>query len=259
MNPSVKVAQPGWNVNIAPDWALVFSSAWPSLQIAFEQTITITPADDVIFVTHNLNYIPLTFAWITVNGINYGRGGDSVGMSSTQAFLTPQYGFTQDVTVSFRCYNLDITQEAEYPLPVSAAAKAAPDLTTGIKIVKQNPPRNINSPNMNDFILNSRCQSPAVLTVATQTGQYFNTNGSNPGGMQIEYPLQTSYIPWVLGAVSNGDAGEGSTYSIYPPTDLNYNQSSNSLLLEFGDGNAGASLIILRDPLFYPNTVRVVY
>lgn len=261
MNPSVKVAQPGWTATTAPDWALVFSSDWPSLQIAFEQTITISPPNSLLFFTsHNLNFVPLTMAWITVKGVNYGRISN-LAVTDTTVTADLDIFFSTDVTVTIRCYNIDIRKEASYPLPTSAAAKTAPDLTTGIKIVKQSPARSIRSSNLNDFILNSQAQSPAVLEIATQAGQYFESSFTNPQGRvvsAIKYPLKTSYIPWVVGAVGFGNAPTN-TYFYYDPQALLYDPSSNSLILQFGEVGNVASLIILRDPLFYPNTVRVVF
>lgn len=245
MNPSVKVAQPGWSADTAPDWALVFNSAWPSLQIAYETTISSNAIDTPI--KHGLGYYPLTMAWITYNGLNYGR------LQSTTADTQYIYLFEggasviSNATITVRCYNVDVSKEATYTLPTGAGAKTQPDLTTFIKIAKTN--RTITSPNMNDFILNSIAQSPAVLDVATQTGQYYNS-GTNT----ITYPLTTAYIPWVVGAlyVSNP------AYIYYTVSSLTYNQTANSISLALGTTNKG-SLIVLRDPLFYPNTVRVVY
>jgi len=260
VNPSLRIARPGFDTRTAPDWALVFSSEWPSLQIAFEQTVTVPAGDSISFlVNHNLNFYPLTSVWWSINGLNLGRVSEyqiSNSFISNLDFRT----LSQDLTYTVRCYNVDISQEASYPLPTSAAAKTSPDLTTGIKIVKKG--RSINSPNLNDFILNSQTQSPAVLQVATQSGPYFNATGGvnhNAGGTAIIYPLQTSYIPWVLGAVTSGSYKSPAIYNIFSPTDLNFNASTNSVILNFGAIGDGASLIILRDPLFYPNTVRVVF
>jgi hypothetical protein len=256
MPPSVKVAQPGWNVTTAPDWALMFSSEWPSLQIAFEKTITITAGNAVNFtIYHNLNYVSLASAWISTPSTNYGRVAN---LEMTTVFCA---GFAlgtyaEDVTVTLRCYNIDVTKEVAYSLPQSASSKQTPDYTTGIKIVKENPTRQISSTNMNDFILNSQCQSPAVLNVATQSGSYYSATGGVGGQPAIIYPLQTNYIPWVQGVVGL----DGNTsYQYYNASDLIYNEGGNELILNFGEVSSYASLIVLRDPLFYPNTVRVVY
>jgi len=251
MDPSVKVAQPGWNASTAPDWALVFSSDWPSLQIAFEQTFTFTAGETASFtVAHGLGYVPLAMAWITVNGLNYGRVSALEMNDSDVFFFGPTVN--EPVTIVLRCFAIDISSEAAYPLPTSAAGKQATDNKTGIKIVKPN--RSINSSNLNDFILDSVAQSPAILNVATQDGPYF-VNGDTYGSASytIVYPLQTSYIPWVLGAFAD-DAGD---YSYYTPDALLY--ENNNIIFQYGAIGSDASLIVMRDPLFYPNVVRVVY
>ncbi len=252
MNPALKVAAPGWNALNAPDWALVFSSEWPSLQIAFETSVTIPAGQDVdIGINHNLNYPPLCSIWISVSGLNYGRIGE---FQVNKKSVTLTSGISLNVTTTYiiRCYNIDISQEASYPLPTSASAKVAPDLTTGIKIVKQNPTRGINSPNLNDFILNSQAQSPAILDIVTQASPYAKLT-SYP--YTITYPLQTSYIPWVTGALGDGFGD----YFYYSPNDIMYNSTANTLTIQFGTFGAYASLIVMRDPLFYPNVVRAVY
>lgn len=246
MNPSVKVAQPGWDANTCPDWALIFNSNWPSLQIAFETTVL--PGENT-FIPHNLGFPPLTMAWVTFNGISYGRvTGLQLEVDQANIYLFPN---TDELpgTIVVRCFNIDISKDASYPLPAGAAAKQPPDLTTSIKIVK--PDRAITSPNLNDFILNSQAQSPAILDIATERGQYYDKTSG-----ELIYPLQTSYIPWVLAAV-NVNGYPDLAYSYYEPTSLSYNATNNTLTTAFESGSG--SLIVLRDPLFYPNVVRVVY
>jgi hypothetical protein len=256
MNPSVKVAQPGWSAPTAPDWALVFSSDWPSLTIAFEVTLTptqIAALTGLPTVKHGLGFVPLVMAWVTYNNQSYGRlSGTQFEFDNTNIYLLLD---NLDVTLTIRCYNVNITQEASYPLPTSAGAKQAPDRTTFIKVAKTN--RAITSPNLNDFVLNSLAQSPAILNVATQSGQYYRAVGAEGAPFSIVYPLQTAYIPWVAAAI--GIDGDNQTYSYYDPTAINYNEASNSLSLYYGNQGTLASLIVMRDPLFYPNTVRVVY
>jgi hypothetical protein len=257
VNPSLKIARPGWSANTAPDWALVFSSEWPSLQIGFETTVDVSIISNNPNVNHPLNFTPVAMAWISVNDINYGRI-PNLEVTDTFINISLPTGVTTGI-ITIRCYNIDIRKEASYPLPTSAAAPTAPDLTTGIKIIKPN--NNIKSPNLNDFILHSQAQSPAVLEIATQDGQYFESSYTNPQGKivsAIKYPIKTSYIPWVLGAVGFGNKPTN-TYFYYNPQALLYDNDSNSLILQFGEVGNVASLIILRDPLFYPNPVRVVF
>jgi hypothetical protein len=239
----IRVARPGWNATTAPDWALVYSSQWPSLTIAFETTVTISSS--LTYVKHNLGFKPLLMAWLTYNGTGYGRAQTDLEVTDTEVTNLP--GAPVGGLLRIVCFNIDISKDANYPLLQSASAKFPADLTTGIKFVKGS--RSINSPNLNDFILNSQAQSPAVLDVCTEKGQYFN-NG------KIIYPLQTSYIPWFLGATTLSGG-----YYLYANESLfSYDTATHSLVFDLGGvfGSAG-TLIVLRDPLFYPNTVRVVY
>ena len=253
MTPTVKVARPGYNANTCPDWALVFNSLWPSLPIAFETTVTSTLGSASELVFHNLGFPPLTMVWISYNGISYSRlAPQNIEATSTFILINPEYLASYAFTLVIRCYNIDISQEAKYPLPQSSSIKLVPDLTTGIKIVKGQ--RNIQSKNLNDFILNSQAQSPAVLAICTEKGQYFNTSS---GQQYITYPLGTSYIPWALGMTNEGTTSQPA-YTFYSTQDLIYTASNNSLSINITEFGAG-TLILLRDPLFYPNNVSVVY
>jgi hypothetical protein len=253
MQPSIKIAQPGWNSNTAPDWALVYSSQWPSLTIAYETTID--TSQTIPTVNHNLGFPPLTMMWQTVGGICYGRTFPEVTKTTVYPNLSANTGI-----FTIRCFNVDVSKDAAYPLPQSASAKLPPDLTTSIKFVKGT--RNIQSRNLNDFILNSQAQSPAVLAVVTEKSQYFKQSNARhywPYGQilnwsLIVYTLKTNYIPWYIGCSNLGSG----FYQLVAGQDVYYDSTTNSLVLNITTTGAG-SLIILRDPLFYPNTVRVVY
>ena len=258
MSTALKIAQPGWNSLTAPDWALVFNSDWPSLQIANEFTLSYSDfgGNSSKLISHTLGFVPLTMSWLSSSSTSYGRQYPNE-ISSTYIFIfRPPIGST----VTVRMYNVQISREASYPLPVSASFKTPADLNNGIKIVKQNPARGINSPNLNDYILNSQAQSPAILDVITETGQYFSNNISYKqytGLPGIVYPLRTSYIPFVAG-YSGLDVNGGDYYQISNNL-IVYNQTSNTLTMVFGEANTVGTLVIFRDPLFHGNSVRITY
>lgn len=246
--PAIQVARPGWDVRNCPDWAYLFNSDWPSLAIAFETTVP-TPAPTQ--VAHNLGYPPLVMAWAKYGTKSYGR------ISSALFKVDSQYIYFLSSTgdsMTVRCFNVDISKEQGYRLPTSAQARLPYNDQFGIKSLKKGDNRLIYSKNLNDFVIHSRAQSPAVLAVATEKGQYFtNTNpGSQGSGPFIVYPLKTSYVPWVFGAVQVA-AGMYQYYSVNGLQLIN-----NQLVFPFNGFNGG-SLIVLRDPLFYPNTLRIVY
>lgn len=248
--PAIQVCQPGYDVRTCPDWAYLFNSDWPSLAIVLEKTVTINPGDFGKQIPHTLGFPPLAMGWVELGGLSYGR---IANVQSTTNFVsvTTNGALTVPVNVTVRCYNIDISKEATYTLPKPAQAQFPYNKQFGMKLAKNN--RAITSSNLNDFILHTRAQSPAVLDVATERGKYADLSGFP---YSITYPLQTSYIPWVLGAVGFPD---NDNYLYYTISSLRYNSATNSLMLPFGEVGAVASLIILRDPLFYPSTVRVVY
>jgi hypothetical protein len=251
MNPTtpvVQMAQPGYDVRNCPDWAYLFNSSWPSLAIAFEVTLP-TPLPTKI--AHNLGFPPLVIGWAKYGTQSYGRVPSLYfKVDATYIYFPPYAG--DSITV--RAFNIDISKEQSYPLPHSANAKLPYNDQFGIKVAKSGDNRLIYSNNLNDFVIHSRAQSPAVLQVATEKGQYFtNVNpGSQYSGPFLVYPLKTNYIPWAIGVAKIFDG----TYQFYS---INGLQVINNQLVFPLNGNTAGSLIVLRDPLFYPNVVRVVY
>lgn len=248
MGQGIFVAQPGFDVRTCPDWAFLFNSDWPSLAIAYETTIN-NPAVSAA-ISHNLGYPPLAMVYGAYSGLlSYGRQAQSFSVTKTGLTI---FDVTTAATLTIRLYNIDISAEQSYPLPQSAQAKMAYNSQFGIKQAKDGRP--ITSNDLNDFIIHSRSQSPAVLAVATEKGKYFTA--SNPGsaysGPYIVFPLQTSYVPWVYAASSS----DGVTYAFQT---LNAVQLINNQLVYALEGGSFGSLIVLRDPLFYPNAVSVVY
>lgn len=247
--PLIQVTQPGFDVRNCPDWAYLFNSNWPNLAIAYETTVT-TPVGGTK-VAHNLGFPPLVIGWAKYGTQSYGR------ISSALFKVDSQYIYFLSSAgdhMTVRAFNVDISKEQSYPLPQSAQAKLPYNDQFGIKVLKQTGNRLIYSNNLNDFVIHSRAQSPAVLQVATEKGPYFtNVNpGSAYAGPWLVYPPKTSYIPWILGAV----LVSAGTYQYYSVNGLQF--INNSMVFAL-NGFSGGSLVILRDPLFYPNAVRIVY
>lgn len=253
-SPSVRIVQPGFDVRNCPDWAYLFNSDWPSLGIVFEKVI---PSSVTLpyTINHNLGFPPLAIGW------GFGLYGDtekSYGRVSSAYFEVTATSITVlEMTgdgITLRLFNVDVSKEQSYQLPQSAQAKLPYNANFGIKQAKQG--RYITSSNLNDFIIHSRAQSPAILQVATEKGQYYtNSNpGSQYAGPWIVYPYKTSYIPWLIGAYK-----VSSSPVTYQFVSLNGIQIINGNIVLPTNGNPGGSLIVLRDPLFYPNTVQVVY
>lgn len=250
----LQIALPGFDVRNCPDWAYLFNGLWPNLAIAFEKTVTVSGG---MTIPHNLGFPPVAMAWMTQGGVSYGR------LSSLEVDQTNIYLLSVTGTFTVRCYNIDVSKEASYPLPQSANAKLPYNNQFGGKFVKSG--RAITSNNLNDFVIHTRAQSPAVLDVATQSGKYFLQSQarhywpygaipSAPGWDLIVYPLQTSYLPWYVGALNLG----ANAYELAFGQQVYFDNTTNSLVVNITATGAG-SLIILRDPLFYPNVISAVY
>lgn len=252
--PAVQICEPGWDVRNCPDWAYLFNSDWPSLAIVFEITLNVSGMFGAT-IPHNLGFPPLGMAWLTGNGVSWGRlQGSQVEVDNQNVYIF------QTGLITVRLYNIDVSKEATYPLPKSAQAQLPYNNQFGAKVAKDN--RLITSNNLNDFILHTRGQSPAVLDVATEKGKYYLVSNARHywpyGNIQnwqlIVYPLQTRYIPWYTGGLNLGN----NQFTLANGQDIYFDNTTNSLVFNITSAGAG-SLIILRDPLFYPNVVQVIY
>ena len=243
----IKIARAGYNALTAPDYGLLFNSSWPSLQIAKEFTYNIDnwPSE----LTHNLGFPPMIIGWATYNNVCYGRiwGSDLGGDNTNIYFDTTAYDVGTTITV--RVFNVNISAEAKYPNPSRLAIQGKYDPNYGFKIAKQG--KSVNSTHLNDFILHTKGQSPALLNVytsAANSSNYINTGD----GYNFNYKISTSYLPWHNGWIST----DNSSWYGMPPTFFTYN--NNTLTLEYATKEY-LSMVIMRDPLFYSNTIEVSY
>jgi hypothetical protein len=234
----IKISRTGYDVNTCPDWALLFNSSWPSLAVAFQKDLT--QSSNITTIEHNLGFPPLTMAWIVVDGVEYGRlPGNYLEVTDKDIFFFGGLTAVPSYNIRIRCYNIDISKQVSYPLPISSAVKLPYDDTFGIKVSQDN--KSINSRDLRDFVLHSKAQSPAVLDIVSNSG---TTSGT------LSYKLKTQYIPWILATESTNNA-----YSFLTINAVSYNNG----VLSASSAAGNVTLIILRDPLFYPNVVRVVY
>lgn len=244
----IKIARAGFDVNTCADYEMLFNSAWPSIAIAGTDTSTFTSSGSGEIsgtLTHNLGFPPLTMSWVILNNATETRIFSSV--DDNKAYI--DYFALNDnteYTIYTVFYNIDISQSAEYRyLPPSAVALPY-DPSYGIKVVKQF--KSINSTDLRDYILHSRAQSPAILSIQAQD--------SDSTG-KITYTMNAGYTTWIY--------GYGFINNVWV-TALLYNQSvpglfvdnTNTFRVQLTPGQKG-SLIVLRDPLFAATTVEVTY
>ena len=250
-NAGIRVTQPGVSVPYAADYQYVFNSDWPSLAIAFEAVIQITSGTSVT-VAHSLGFFPLTMVWQLTNGVSTGRIFSPVTFDKNNIYISGSVDAT--ISYSIKCYNLDISKSVSYELPKPPVIKTRYDPSTGIKVTKYG--KSMGSTDLRDYILHSRAQSPAVLVIKTQD------DGTVGGGTNsITYTNPVGYTPWVLGFIS--PSGNNSVYKCYAPGG---NQSSPAFFqlgpkaVVWTAGITGnGSLVVLRDPLVIPTTLRVIY
>lgn len=278
----IRVTQIGVSDPFAADYQYVFNSDWPSLAIAYETVVQVPYTDGFSVsatVTHGLGFYPLTMGWTVLNGVSIGRTfGPSGNLSSAQNDVV--FSFDNDkiyfvnrgtynavtYTISIKCYNVDISTGIDYTLPKFPTVSTPYDPTTGIKVSKYQ--KSIASKDLRDFILHSRAQSPAVLSIVT------NVSTNSAGTKYIGYNNPASYTPWVLAftggpgqnakytPVAPGTQQDGYLFAIQSATQAKASVFPQARIqasfLTNPDNNFG-SLVVLRDPLVIPNTLRVVY
>lgn len=272
-----KLSKPGYDANSAAGSNFVFDSSWPSLPIAFETTIpnTITGTGSRQSVPHGLTFSPFVMVWAYApdpSGIgNIGKRFIAAA-DATNVYLngnstsTPPFNAT---TLKIRAFQLDLSIDVDYTLASGSTFATAYDSSFGIKVVK--PGKDINSKDMRDFALHSRCQSPLILSVKTQATMPAANVATGIGNV-VQFTSKLSYAVWVYGFIKLGNSLSTSlnmpANTFYPApyyaqayprvfTDgfkayIGYNSTSPNQ-------DNGATLVILRDPMFSATPITVQY
>lgn len=262
------ISNPGIDVTQAGPYDYIFNSGWPSVSIAYDETFTVSvPAFDFkrVQFQHNLGFYPFAMAYCFKNDVYVGRAdiGQGIGVSNIFFYIGKDsfyFSFTGDTTdatyrINVKAYNVDLQIKKDYPFikPPAISQSYNPDF--GIKIAKEN--KEINSKDLRDFVIHSRAQSPAILSVITQDSAV-----SNSGTKTISYTNPGGYIAWIYGFVG-GDIASGlpevySNARFAVQTAVGVRYSGNTFFLQFLEEKF-ATLIVLRDPLFAANTIGVKY
>lgn len=243
----IKISKAGYDALTAADNDLLFNSSWPSIQITKVKSVV---SGDVI--PHGLGFPPVSFI----------LGGDSYSTSM----------FGQDVddtniypaaTGTLVTYHIDISKDVEYPYTTTQSVNVEYNPDYGIKMVKEG--GDINSTDLRDYILHSRCGSPLILAVKTQE----TVNPANPSIVQytskIGYPtLNFGYSGRIQGSTTTSGQTYGNMGYQFAP------QGGQAIPIAFTDGftvytaitdafsDGRASVICLRSPMFATtNTVEV--
>lgn len=264
----IKIAQPGYDVRTAKDYNLIFNSSWPSLAIVYDQIVSVTydsfGSPTPATVTHNLGFYPLTMSWQfsdSTQTVSLGRPPTGqVNVGQNQFFMPIAAAFSATIYYNIKAYNVDITAPQTYNYLQPPAVNNIYDPTYGIKVSKQN--LSIQSTDMRNFILHSRCPSPQVLAIVTEKTPYNSTTGTGNNNGTLYYQNPQGYLPWVFGYGLTTVSGQ-QVYTWAPPNaqaypTLFFTNGGQARLGLAGTPQKG-SIIVLRDPLFVANSVSVVY
>lgn len=261
----IKVSQIGYDVNTAPDYSLAFNSSWPSLPIAKEFTVTLSPTFDGTFwnfstqtFTHGLGIYAWANLWETngpnpVGAIKTQRVNTNLTLYKNKVVWAPYTLLSSqpsNITLHVKVYNIDISKPVAYQYINPPVTQSPYDPNFGIKVTKSG--KDINSKDLRDFIIHTRAQSPAILSILTEKNADSNGN--------VTYTNPQGYTNWVYGYVFFTDhyvyaPAQGQAYPIY--------QFINGTTYQISTKSAGStypvSIIVLRDPLFVPAKVQVTY
>lgn len=268
----IKVAKPGFDVDTAGDADLIFNSAWASLPVAAEATITnkayggdtdFAPQTGKAMLNHNLGFAPFSLVWVLQPDDDFGGRLTWIWLLGALIDKQRAYIFTASDyrAVHIKCYNINLEKDIEYPFvrPPTTPSRYDPDY--GIKIAKEG--KSVDSTDLRDFALHSRAQSPQILAVKTEASAVENPDGTKA----VIYKSPQNYTAWAFGFVKDID-GE------YTPTPYYSQGYPRFLISQSTDGtqeynqtfamgapfnHIGATVVVLKDPMFAPNSQVVRY
>jgi hypothetical protein len=263
-----KISKPGYDAKRTVGQNLVYSSSWPSLAVAYETTIPnpLTGPFSTQTVNHNLKFPPFTFVWAIgpdpsgLTGAVAERripGTADIDLDNvylkTNGLSAIETDFLYTAThLHIKCFQLDLSKDVDYILAPGETYKTPYDNNFGVKFARPN--KNIDSTDLRDFAVHSRCQSVLALAVKTQA----TNDPANPTTAQYTNKFRTPV--WVYGYVRS-TAGRyrwaalgGQAYPITRTDGFVTNLQYNVLA-----GDNGVTLVILRDPMFAPNPVLATY
>jgi hypothetical protein len=255
----IKVSKPFHNVLTAGDADMLFSSSWPSLPVAYETTQE--DKTGTFTVTNPLGFVPFFQVWRFKDGVSkrYALGaGDSISnvqVTSTEVSITEDFLDPGAADYHIKLYNINLSVAKIYDFtrpPATSSVDYSPDY--GIKVTKEG--RDIESTDLRDFILHSRAQSPQILSVVTQASAVNN---------KISFTDPQGYTAWVFGFIRTAATG---AYRFVPyfaqsyPS-IQFSQSGGlytySITYTPGFGDDGATLVVLRDPMFAATDIAASY
>jgi hypothetical protein len=267
-----KISKPGYSAHITGGQNMVIDSSWPSLPIAYDSGSIANPITSTAShatIAHNLQFPPLVFGWAYFpdpSGIGNVTRRFICASDKTNIYLNGNSNSSPPLNATkilLRAFQLDLSRDIDYILAPGDTFKQAYDPDYGVKIVKPN--KDVNSKDLRDFALHSRCQSPLILAVKTEKT---TTNGTNN---VIQYTSNLKYPAWVYGFIKLGTTLSTSlnmplnTYYPAPYYSQAYPRVFTDGLKSYIQWNSGinadngATLVILRDPMFAATQQLVTY
>lgn len=264
----MKISKPGYDAKRTVGQNLVYNSSWPTLAVAYETTITnpVTAPGPPTSIDHPLNFPPFTFVWAIgpdpsglTGAVASRRIPGCADVDSTKIYLKDgglsgiETDFLYTATkLHIKCFQLDLSKDIDYILAPGETFKMPYDNNFGMKVAKPN--KTIDSTDLRDYTIHSRCQGPLVLAVKTQD----TSDVANP--LTVQYTNKFSTPVWVYGYV-RGTNGKYRWAALggqsYPITKTDGFISNLTYISAAGDN--GVTLVILRDPMFAPNSVIATY
>lgn len=268
-NVGFKISKPGYDARTTAGNNYTFNSSWPSLPIVFETTITnpITGSGSSATIPHGLTFAPFCMVWYYFNdpsGVNNASARFIPMADKTNIYLKGNtnpfipYGATK---LKIRAFNLNLATDIDYTLAPGDTFNMPYDNSYGFKAVKSG--KQITSTDMRDFTMHSRCQSPLVLAVKTES----TVTTANV----VQYTSKLNYPVWVYGFIKVGTTLAGNlgvpvnTYIGAPYYSQSYPRVFTDGFLSYlpwtsgANADNGATLVILRDPMFASTQVTVQY
>lgn len=242
----LKISKIGFDALTTSDKDLVYNSSWPSIQIVK----TIRFDGSAFKFEHGLGFPPFS---VIMSGAMSNLPCDEINV-----YIPSVYTGGGLIVI----YNIDISVDVEYPYTTQSSSNSTYNYDYGIKIVKPN--CDINSDDMRDYILHTRCGSPLILAVKTQD----TSNSANPNVVQytsrIGYPtlnfgyirvISTSFL-FVTFQGTKRYYNSPLQSQAYPWTVTN----GTTTYVSFGTTSDGATVVCLRNPnISTTNSESVTY
>lgn len=259
------LSKPFYDVTKCAEADLIFSSDWPSLPIANVLTLPVTSAvintiGNYVTLSHGQSYPPLVQAWLkrsdgSVMKITSGVDGTLL-VDKSSIYISLSEFIDQDASpatsICIYVYEVDISTEVQYQITKTTSQRSSYDPNYSLRIAK--PGKDIGSTDLRDFMVHSQAQSPLILAVRTQA--------SVSSGTSLQYIDRQGYLSWVFGYVKQADGKyKPAPYfaQAYPITTVIPSTLLYRVDWSTGAGDVGATLVMLRDPMFAATDVEATY